>query len=379
MLITLSLSKNFLITDAGIANLPIWLETLHLPCNGNLTPLCIPQLPKTLTSLSICFKYELSPETVALLPRLNWLQLGGTRRLTAPAVAALPKSLTYFSWALADPMGPMELSSLPLSVTELDIQKMDSDEETTACIPSSIKRLTILSCANLFATPPQLVSLSLGAVRSLPAGAVSLLPATLTTFHLQNLREATYDDIEALPRGLHILKLPTFELFTNAWFNALPPHLHVFHCTWNTEITDDLVFEAPKSLYRLILRVRASSAVHPRKLNPGLKYDEKTIQELTAGRAAVYPIDQYIECAHLFPRTPRYVYTIGTVPLAFDTYFFEVDIPRGTLGVHDIYPRSVPHLDVDHMPFAYPPNQPALPARIYDWVASWFKVSYWKS
>lgn len=332
MLLTLSLDKNFRITNAGIARLPEWLETLYLPQNSKLTSQCIPKLPKTLRSLTFRTSDEITPELMAEMPALTTLNVHGSQRLTGPTIAALPSSITNFLWSIDVPMGLMELTSLPRSLNELYIRSLDTPLETIPHIPPA-KRLTVVSTVPsgeylvLTSLPQTLISLNLTSMRQFAPDIVTTFPPTLTSLTLQSLRKANKADIERLPRGLHILKLTNFAGFQDAWFSALPPQLHVFHCTWNELITDKLFSYAPPSLYRLVMR---SMVV----VDPVVRNGE-------APRFVTHPIDDYISIAPLFPRIADEIRlkrgTAVHVP-DWDTYSFNID--HGVLSVFDIFPRG---------------------------------------
>lgn len=349
MLLTLVLEKNFRITDVGIAKLPEWLETLSLPQNNKLSSHCIPKLPKTLRSLTFRTSDEILPGIAAEMPALTSLNVHGLQRLTGPTIAALPSSITNFLWNVDHPMGMMELTSLPRGLSELQIGTLDHPLESMPHIPP-VKRLTIVSSTfgrtylPLSHLPQTLLSLNLTFVREFEADTITIFPPTLTSLCLQNLRTAQFSDIERLPRGLHILKLPSCSSFKDEWFSALPPRLHVFHCTWNEEITDNLVKYAPRTLYRLVLRsmVIVDPAVFGWNMAP-------------SSPSVSHPIDHCISIAPLFPRIQDSIRTNrGTaihVP-HWDTYSFSID--HGVLGVYDIFPRDFQRPDISNAASAAP-------------------------
>lgn len=357
MLLTLSLDKNNRITDAGLANLPNWLETLHLPNNYNVTSLCIPKLPRTLKSLSFRTKDAISPAMMAEMPKLSSLRVYGSQYLTGPSIAAFPPTLATFSWCLDGYMGSMHIFSLPASVTELHIESIEQTPEAVRRLPRDLKRLTIVSplSFNIYnfqkELPKSLLYLDLLGVKTLATDSASAFPPTLVSLSLPSMKSITRQEIAGLPRGLHILKLSMVENFTDEWFSALPPSLHVFYCTWNEEITDNLVNFVPASLYRLVLRTRAIN----------------TLPDVAD--AGSQPIDGYISIAPNFPRQRRVSPYKNAVSLmaAWDHYYFDVDAANKKLGVHDISPRSIPT-------FNYAPVQVAPKPK--GWFESIFSFSW---
>lgn len=326
-LLTLHLELNTAISDAGIQDLPDGLETLHLPHNHNLTSLCIPKLPKSLRTLTFQTKDEISESAMRHMPALTSLHITGDSRVPGPSIAAFPSSLTSFKWSVSQPMDTFAVQLLSSNLREFSVSKLSMADSAIEKLPRELQRLLIttpspeLSLDGFRALPPKLVYLEISQQKTLPAGAIVALPDQLHSLSLPMCRNLTLDELKALPPSINILKLKAVAHLTNDWFAFLPPRIHFFSCTWNFEITEDLLKLVRPSLARLELRAHV-----------------ERVDAYTPQRVYPQPIDIAMPSVLTLPRrSDDNTHSHGA---PFETFLFEINTTKGAITALDVYPKA---------------------------------------